>query len=69
MISIKSNDIENIYEYLTSKLDDSFAIFLKLNSSKATQIIFYDKELKYVLSFEPFYVDKFGDKDLWMSHG
>lgn len=46
----EGNDNENIYDYLTSKFNNSFAIFLKLNGDKASQIIVYDKELNSNLS-------------------
>lgn len=60
------NKYHNINEYLKDQINDSFTVFLYLNGDSASLVRICDTEFDRFISVRPFYVDKFGNKDIGM---
>ena len=64
-----SQKYQELLKFLKSQFNGSFSIFLILNGSSASLVKIADIEHDRFVHLRPFYVDKFGDRDIGMMQG
>ena len=64
-----SNDKVKLAHFLKRTFKGSYSAIMHLNGNTASQVIVTDLEFNLILQLQPFYVDKFGDKDIGIRRG